>query len=100
MHRNSNGPRNNFYKNTNVQPVQINATTGERFQTQNRKSLTVKNNTYKYITLNQLQSEGLWNEETHQHWDIQNRCEREQSYWISSETASEIYANKKTSYIT
>ena len=36
MLRNSNEPGNNFYKTTNGQTVQVNATTGERrFQTQN-----------------------------------------------------------------
>ena len=49
MHRNSNKHGKNFYKNTNAQPVQINATAEERFQTQNRNNLTIKNNTYKDI---------------------------------------------------
>ena len=31
MHSNSNESCGNFYKNTNAQPVQINATTEERF---------------------------------------------------------------------
>ena len=32
IHRNSNEPGKNLYKNTNAQPVQTNATTDERFQ--------------------------------------------------------------------
>ena len=74
MLRNSNEPGNNFYKTTNGQTVQVNATTGERrFQTQNWNNLTVENNAYKDITLSQTQSEGLQNEETQQHRDIENR---------------------------
>ena len=45
MHRNSNEPGNNFYKNTNAQPVQINTKAGERFKTQNRNNLPVENST-------------------------------------------------------
>ena len=52
MHRHSNEPGNNFSKNTNAQPVQINAKAGERFQTRNRTKLTNENNTYKDFTLN------------------------------------------------
>ena len=63
---------NNFSKNTNAQPVQINAKAGERFQTQNRKKLTNENNTYKDFTLNQTQSEGLWNVKTQQYRDVEN----------------------------
>ena len=48
----------NFYKNTSVQPVQINGTAKKRFQNQGRNNLTVKDNTYKYITMNQTQNEG------------------------------------------
>ena len=48
----------NFYKNINVQPVQINGTAKKRFQNQGRNNLTVKDNTYKYITMNQTQNEG------------------------------------------
>ena len=74
MLRNSNEPGNNFYKTTNAQIVQINAATRERrFQTQNWNNLTVENNAYKDITLSQTQSEGLQNEETQQHHDIENR---------------------------
>ena len=63
-----------FYKITNAQSVQINATDRERrFQTQNRNNSTVEKNAYKDITLSQTQSEGLWNEETQQHQDIKNR---------------------------
>ena len=63
-----------FYKITNAQSVQINATDRERrFQTQNRNNSTVENNAYKDITLSQTQSEGLWNEETQQHQDIKSR---------------------------
>ena len=65
MQRNSNEPGNNFYKTTNAQTNQINATARERrFQTQNRNNLTVQNNTRKDITLSQTQSEGHRNEET------------------------------------
>ena len=73
MPRNSNESGSNFYKNTNGDPVQINATAWERFQTQKRNNLKVKINTNKDITLNQTQSEGLWNGETQQHRDIKNR---------------------------
>ena len=73
MHRHSNEPGNNFFKNTNAQPVQINPKAGERFQTQNRKKLTNENNTYKDFTLNQTQSEGLWNVKTQQYRDVENR---------------------------
>ena len=74
MHRNSNEPGNNFYKTTNAQTVQINATAGERrFQTQNRNNLIVENNAYKDIKLSQTQSEGFQNEEKQQHRDIENR---------------------------
>ena len=77
MHRNSKEPGNNFYKTTNSQTVQINATTGElRFQTQNRNNLIVENNAYnayKDIKLSQTQSEGPLNEETQQHRVIENR---------------------------
>ena len=62
-----------FYKNTNAQPVNINATAKVRFQTQSRNNLTVENNTYKDITLNQTVNEGYGNEETQQHRDIENR---------------------------
>ena len=63
-----------FYKIINAQSVQINGTDGEQhFQTQNRNNSTVKNNAYKDITLSQTQSEGIWNEETQQHLDIENR---------------------------
>ena len=63
-----------FYKITNAQSVQINATDRERrFQTQNRNNSTVENNAYKDITLSQTQSEGLWNKETQQHQDIKSR---------------------------
>ena len=42
MQRNSNEPGNNFYRTTNAQTVQINATAGERgFQTQNRNKVTI-----------------------------------------------------------
>ena len=60
MHTNSNEFGENFYKNGNVQ---INATAAERFQIQNKNDLAVKNNTYKDITLNQMQREEHWNEE-------------------------------------
>ena len=40
------------------QPVQINGTAKKRFQNQGRNNLTVKDNTYKYITMNQTQNEG------------------------------------------
>ena len=50
------------YKNTNAQPIQINVIAKERFQTQSKNNyLTVENNTYKDITLNQKQSEEHWN---------------------------------------
>ena len=43
MHRNLNKPGNIFYKTTNPQPGQIDATSGERrFQTQKRNNLTVE----------------------------------------------------------
>ena len=60
MHTSSNEFGENFYKNANVQ---INVTAAERFQIQNKNDLTVENNTYKDITLNQMQREEHWNEE-------------------------------------
>ena len=48
MHRNSNEAGHDFYKTTNAQSGQINATAGERcFETQNRNNFTVENNLYK-----------------------------------------------------
>ena len=43
----------NFYRNTNAQPVQINATTEERFQRQSKNDydFTGEYNTYKNIAL-------------------------------------------------
>ena len=74
MQRNSNEPGNNFYKTTNAQTIQINATAGERrFQTQNRNNLTVQNNACKDITLSQTQNKGHRNEETQQRCNIENR---------------------------
>ena len=62
MHSNSNESCGNFYKNTNAQPFQINATTEEHFQKQSRNNLKVENSTCKDIALNQRQSKGLCNE--------------------------------------
>ena len=53
MHTNSNESGENIHKNTNTQPIQINATAEE----QARNNLTVDNIKYKYIPLNQTQSE-------------------------------------------
>ena len=56
MHRNSNEPGNNFYETMNAQSVQINATAGERRESER-----------------QTQSEGFRNEETQKDLDIENR---------------------------
>ena len=63
MHTNPNKSVKNFYKNVNAQPVEINATAEECFQTQSKNNLIIENNTYKDITLNQTQSEKYRNEE-------------------------------------
>ena len=53
MHAISDESGENIHKNTNTQPIQINATTEE----QGRNNLTVDDITYKDIPLNQTQSE-------------------------------------------
>ena len=63
MHTNLNESGENFDKNTNAQPVQINPTAEKRFQTKSKKNLTVEINTYKDITPNQTLSEEHRNEE-------------------------------------
>ena len=50
----------------NPQHDQINAKAEERFQTQSKNNLTIKNSTYKDIALNQAQSKEHWNEEIQQ----------------------------------
>ena len=63
MHTNSNESGENISKNTNTQPIQINATAEEQG----------RNNTHKDIPLNQTQSEEHRNEELQQHQVIENR---------------------------
>ena len=63
MHTNSNESGENISKNTNTQPIQINATAEEQG----------RNNMYKYIPLNQTHSEEHRNEELQQHQVIENR---------------------------
>ena len=53
MDANSNESGENIHKNTNTQPIQMNATAEE----QSRNNITVDDITYKYIPLNQTQSE-------------------------------------------
>ena len=69
IHANSNESGENIHKNTNTQPIQINATTEE----QGRNNLTVDDITYKGIPLNQTQSEEHRNEELQQHQVVENR---------------------------
>ena len=63
MHTNSSESGENISKNTNTQPIQINATAEEQG----------RNNMYKYIPLNQTHSEEHRNEELQQHQVIENR---------------------------
>ena len=51
MHANSNESGENIHKNTNTQPILINATAKDR------SNVTVDDITYKEIPLNQTQSE-------------------------------------------
>ena len=53
MHTNSNESGENIHKNTNTQPIQINATAEE----QGRNNVTVDDITYNDIPLNRTQSE-------------------------------------------
>ena len=53
MHTNSSESGENIHKNTNTQPIQINATVEE----QGRNNVTVDNITYNDIPLNRTQSE-------------------------------------------
>ena len=69
MHTISDESGENIHKNTNTQPIQINATTEE----QGRNNLTVDDITYKDIPLNQAQSEEHRNEELQQHQVKENR---------------------------
>ena len=69
MHANSNESGENIHKNTNTQPIQINATAEE----EGRNNVTVDYVTYKDIPLNQTQNEEHRNEELQQHQVIQNR---------------------------
>ena len=69
MHTNSNESGENIHKNTNTQPIQINATAEE----EGRNNVTVDYVTYKDIPLNQTQNEEHRNEELQQHQVIQNR---------------------------
>ena len=69
MHTNSNESGGNIHKNTNTQPIQINATAEE----QGRNNVTVDNITCKDIPLNQTQSKEHRNEELRRHQVIENR---------------------------
>ena len=97
MCRNSSKPGKIFNKNTNAQPVQINATAEKRFQTQKRNNLTVKSNTY-YTESDAERRPSEWrNTATSGHRKKINN--REATYWILSETAREICTNKKKPHI-
>ena len=90
-----------FYKNTNAQLVQI--TSEERFLTQSKNNLTVKNKTYKDITLNQTQSEQHRNLEIRQYQDIENRSINtieNQLIELRQKQQEKFTQIKKTSYIT
>ena len=69
MHTNSNESGENIYKNTNTEPIQINATAEE----QGGNNVTVDNITCKDIPLNQTQSEEHRKEELQRHQVIENR---------------------------
>ena len=69
MHTNSNKSGENIHKNTNTQPIQINAIAEE----QGRNNIKVNNIMYKDVLLNQTQSKKHWNEELQQHQVIENR---------------------------
>ena len=69
MHTNSNESGENIYKNTNTQPILINATA----EGQGRNNVTVGDITYKNIPLNQTQGQKHRNEELQRHHVIENR---------------------------
>ena len=69
MDANSNESGENIHKNTNTQPIQMNATAEE----QSRNNITVDDITYKYIPLNQTQSEEHRDTELQWHQVIENR---------------------------
>ena len=69
MHTNSNESGENTHKNTNTQPIQINATAEE----DGRNNVTVDYVTCKDIPLNQTLSEEHRNEELQRHQVIENR---------------------------
>ena len=69
MHINSNKSGENIHKNTNTQPIQINATAEE----QGGNNVTVDDITCKDIPLNQMQSKKHRNEELQQYQVIENR---------------------------
>ena len=69
MHTNSNESGENIHKNTNTQPIQINATAEE----QGRNNVTVNIIMYKDIPLNQTQSEENRNEELQQQLLIESK---------------------------
>ena len=92
MHTNSNESGENIHKNTNTQPIQINATAEE----QGRNNVTVDDITNNDIPLNRTQSEVHWNEDLQQHQVIEiriNNYDRKPTHWISEETAREVYKN-------
>ena len=49
MHANPNESGENFFKNTNVYPVHINAAAEKCFQTQSKNNLAFENNTMKIL---------------------------------------------------
>ena len=69
MDTNSNESGENIHKNTNTQPIQINATAEE----QGRNNVTVNIIMYKDIPLNQTQSEEHRNEELQQQVVIESK---------------------------
>ena len=72
MHTNANESAENFYKNTNGQPVQINTTAEEQFL-RSRNDLQSKIMQCKDITLNQMQRKEHRNAKIQQYRDIENR---------------------------
>ena len=69
MHTNSNESGENIHKNTNTQPIQINA----RAEEQGRNNVTVDDITFKDIPLNQTLSKERQNEELQRNQVIENK---------------------------
>ena len=69
MHTNSNESGENIHKNTNTQPIQINA----RAEEQGRNNVSVDDITFKDIPQNQTQSKEHQNEELQRNQVIENK---------------------------